>query len=50
MIGLTLCLLVCVGHISGIGSGVFVPKVFESIGDVVPLVVFVPKGVDSKSG
>ena len=29
-------------------SEVFVPEVIESIGDVVPLVVFVPKGVESK--
>ena len=28
----------------------FVPTVIESIGDVVTLVVFVPKGVDSKGG
>ena len=39
-----------VGSVSGIGSGVFVPTVIESIGDVVPLVVFVPRGVVSKVG
>ena len=36
--------------VSGIGSGVFVPTGIESIGDVVPLVVFVPRGVVSKVG
>ena len=28
----------------------FVPTVIDSIGDTVPLVTFVPKGVDSKGG
>ena len=32
----------------GVGSGVFVPTGIESIGDVFPLVLFVPKGVKSK--
>ena len=39
-----------VGHVSGIGSGVFAPTGIESSGDVVPLVVFVIIGVDSKVG
>ena len=39
-----------VGCVSGVGSGVFVPTVIDSIGDTVPLVTFVPKGVDSKGG
>ena len=34
----------------GVGSGVFVLTVIESIVDVVLLVVFVPIGVDSKGG
>ena len=37
-----------VGRVSGVGSGVFVPTGIKSIGDVVPLVLFVPIGVDSK--
>ena len=32
-----------VGRVSCVRSGVFVPTEIESIGDVVPLVVFVPK-------
>ena len=32
-----------VGCVSGVGSGVFVPTGIDSIGDVVPLVVFVPR-------
>ena len=39
-----------VGCVSGVVSWVFVPTGIESIGDVVPLVVFVPIGVDSKIG
>ena len=39
-----------VGRVSFIGSGVFVPSGIESIGDVVPLVVFVPRGVESRVG
>ena len=39
-----------VGRVSGLGSGVFVPTGIESIGDVVLLVLFVPRGVKSKSG
>ena len=45
-----------VGHVDnsivcvrGMRSGVFVPIVIKSIGDVIMLVVFVPIGVDSKS-
>ena len=37
-----------VGCVSGVGSGVFVPTGIDSIGDVVLLVVIVPKGVESK--
>ena len=39
-----------VGSVSGLGSGDFVLTVIESLGDVVPLVVFVPRGVESKGG
>ena len=39
-----------VGGVSGVGSGVFVPTGIESIDDVVMLVVFVPRGVESKGG
>ena len=39
-----------VGHVHGVGSGVFVLIGIESTGDIVPLVVFVPKGVNSKCG
>ena len=39
-----------VGHFSGVGSGVFSLTGIESIGDVVLLFVFVPKGVESKIG
>ena len=39
-----------VGHVCGVGSGVFVPKGIESTGDVVLLVIFKPKGVKSKGG
>ena len=38
------------GCVSGVGSGIFVTTGIDSIGDVVPLVVFVPKGVEYKSG
>ena len=31
-----------VGCVSGVGSGIFVPTGIESIGDVIPLVTFVP--------
>ena len=37
-----------VGSLSGIGSGNFAPTGIKSLGDVVPLVVFVPRGVESK--
>ena len=39
-----------VGHVCGVGSGIFVLTGIESIGDVVPLVVFVLKGFESKGG
>ena len=39
-----------VGHFSYVGSGIFVPTVIESIGDIVLLIVFVPIGVESKVG
>ena len=39
-----------VGRVSDIGSGVSPPTGIESIGDVVPLVVFIPKVVESKGG
>ena len=38
------------GRVSGVGSGIFVPTGSESIGDIVPLVVFVPIVVESKDG
>ena len=37
-----------VGRVSGVGSGIFVPTGIKSIGDVVPLVVFVPKDLSPK--
>ena len=39
-----------VGCVSGVGSVYFVSTELESIGDVVPLLVFVPRGVESKCG
>ena len=39
-----------VGSVSDGGSGNFVRIEIEFIGDFVPLVVFVPRGVESKSG
>ena len=39
-----------VGGVSGVGFGVFVLTGIKSIGDVVLLVVFVPRGVESKRG
>ena len=39
-----------VGSVSVVGSGHFVPTGIELIGDVVPLVVLIAKGVDSKGG
>ena len=36
------------GGVSGVGSGVLVLTGIESIDDVVPLFVFVPKGFESK--
>ena len=38
------------GGVSGVGSGVFVLTGTHSISDVVMLVVFVPRGVESKGG
>ena len=37
-----------VGRVIRVGYGVFVPTGIKSIGDVVMLVVFVPRGVESK--
>ena len=37
-----------IGRVNGVGYGVFVTAVIESIGDVVPLVMFVPRGFESK--
>ena len=37
-----------VGRVCGVGSGIFVQKGIESIGDIFLLVVSLPKGVDSK--
>ena len=39
-----------IAHVRGVGSRFFPPTVNESIGDVVPLVVFVPIGVEYKGG
>ena len=39
-----------VSRVHGVSSGVFVLTGIESIGDVFLLVVFVPKGVESKGG
>ena len=39
-----------VGSVSGVGSGNFVLTGIESLGDVVPLVLFIPRGVESKRG
>ena len=39
-----------VGCVSGVDYGVFVMTGVESIGGVVPLVVFVPRGVKSNVG
>ena len=39
-----------VGSLSGVGSGVFVLNGVESIGDIVPLFVFVSRGVECKGG
>ena len=37
-----------IGNVSGVGSGDFVLIEIESLGDVVPLVMFIPRGVNSK--
>ena len=39
-----------VGRVSGVGFDVFLPTGINSIGDVVLLVMFVPRGVKSKGG
>ena len=39
-----------VSHVRGVGPVVFVPTGIESIGDVVPLVMFLPIVVESKVG
>ena len=39
-----------VGRVCGVGSGVLVPTGIELIGDVFPLVVFIPRGVEFKGG
>ena len=39
-----------VGSSGDVGSGFFVPSGIESIGNVFPLVIFVPRGVESKVG
>ena len=37
-----------VGCVSDVGSGGFVPTGIKSVGDVVPLVMFIPRGVKSR--
>ena len=44
------CVEYSVGRVSSVGSGVFVLAGIYSIGGVVPLFIFVPKGVKSKGG
>ena len=44
------CVGESVGRVSGVGSGVFVPTGIDSIGGIVLLVVFLPKGVEYKGG
>ena len=39
-----------VGRVSDVGSSIFFPTGIELIGDFVPLVMFLPKVVKSKSG
>ena len=39
-----------VGIVLGVGSGDFVPTGIDSLVDIVQLVVFVPRGVESKGG
>ena len=39
-----------VGRVRGVGSRDLVPTGIDSIGDVVTLVVFVPRGFESKGG
>ena len=42
------CVYNSIGRVCGVGSGIFVLTGIKSIGGVIPLVVFVPKGVESK--
>ena len=44
------CVYKYFGTVRGVGSGILVLTGIKSIGDVVPLVVFAPKGVESKGG
>ena len=37
-----------IGRVCGVGYGIFVSTGIKSIGDVITLVVFVPKGFESK--
>ena len=46
----SLCFYYSVIHVSGLGSGVFVPTEVESKFDIFAFVLFVPIGVESKSG
>ena len=39
-----------IGSVSSICSGNFVPIEIDSIGNFVPLIVLLPRGVDSKGG
>ena len=39
-----------VGSVNGVGSGDFVLTGIDSIGDVVPLFMFAPIGIESKGG
>ena len=39
-----------VGRVRGVGSDIFFPIGIDSIGDIIPLVVLVPIGVESKVG
>ena len=44
------CSVDSVGRVNGVGSGFFVMNGIKSIGYVIPSVVFVPRGVESKVG
>ena len=39
-----------IGCFFGMGSAIFVPTGIDSIGDVVPLFMFAPIGIESKGG